>query len=53
MGCKKAPPLGQGVHVEQHTFVRDFEIAGEFLLHVSALKADYVCLNSKAAPESV
>lgn len=53
MGCKKAPPLGQSVHVEQHMFMRDFEIAGEFLLHVSSLKAGFVCLSSKAVLESI
>lgn len=28
-------------------FVRDFEVAGEFLPHVSFVKADDVWLNSK------
>lgn len=51
MRCKKPPPLGQGVHVEQHVFVRNSEAAGEFLLHVSSLKADYACLNSKPVLE--
>lgn len=44
----KSTTFGPSVRVEQQIFVRDFEIAGEFLLHVSSLKANYVCLDSKA-----